>query len=215
MLILLISDPTTPMEGDVFRVLHGGNPQTPTVILDTGDKGRVVRVLSDIRSRIMEEDQYNENKEGFSEDVMRHKVIPETVQSFLNSDGGHLHLGVKDTGKSPRDRLVGLDSDFQQIKGFEEMTTDKLCDELARKIIDAVNKHLVSSVQLGPLVDVRFEYIEGVYIADIRIKRSPEPWFFKNRKETSNFCIRQGGGKKWIDTYEEFYNYTKEHFVKK
>ena len=162
---------------------------------------------------------------------MRKQVIPQTIQSFLNSDGGHLYIGVRDVG-TLKERLMGLDYDFSQISGHKDMTNDKLCDELGRRIMDALERHLTSVTLLGPLVEIRFVGINDVQIAEINIMKSPKPWFFchksKNNKQQSfelwlnkkrvgervldDFYIRRGGSKKLLATHNEFYNYTVEHF---
>ena len=208
-----------------------------TVVLTNGDKGDVTRVIDSpnmIPKRIMAEGQHTENKEKFGEDIMREKVIPQAVQSFFNSEGGHLYIGVKDTGNLG-ERLVGLDDDFGQIEGSENMTNDKLCDELEKRILDALEKHLSSDAAIGQLVKIKFVIVEGVQIAEILVKPSPKPWFFRhltkgnklkkfdlyfdNKKlearTLDDFYIRRGNSKKPLDTHEHFYRYAVERFGKK
>ena len=63
---------------------------------------QVINSIEIIKNRIMREDQYTENKSRFGEDIMRHNVIPKTIQSFLNSEGGYLYIGIGDTGEIKR-----------------------------------------------------------------------------------------------------------------
>ena len=99
--IMLFLKPTDLFEGEVFKVLSK-NKKDPSEILTNGDKDRVIQIINSedmIKKKIMSEDQYTENKEIFSEDVMQHEVIPKTIQSFLNSEGDYLYIGIKDTGE--------------------------------------------------------------------------------------------------------------------
>ena len=234
--ITLAINPAERSKGKVSRILSGLGSDRTTVVLTNGDKGDVTRVIRStaiIRERIMAEGQTTENKENFGEAVMREKVIPQTVQSFLNSDGGYLYIGVKDTG-SLMERLVGLDYDFGQIKGSENMANDKLCDKLERKIISTLEKYLSPSTGIGSLVHVSFIKIEDVQIAEILVRPSSKPRFFrhltKGNKEKQfdlyfkkekmgarvldDFYIRGGGSKKLLGTHEKFYEYAMERFGK-
>ena len=113
--------------GTVCEVLLPGPPSR--VRLVNGDTGYVTTVIHStevVLRRIMNEDQYTENKENFSEPVMRDKVIPQTAQSFLNSEGGYLYIGVRDIGE-PDERLVGISRDLEAINSSDR-SNDKLCD---------------------------------------------------------------------------------------
>ena len=232
--IMLSSDHTRTSSDVVWRIFPPSGNDWTTVLLENGDRGRVIQVINSeelTMQRIMREDQHTENKANFSEYVMRHKVIPQTVQSFLNSEGGYLYIGVVDTG-TPEERLVGLDYDFGEIDGHESMTNDKRCDILKRSIMDALGKHLESDTALGPLVDIRLVQISGTHIVEIKILQSPKPWFFRyfikgNRpqvfkiqhndgkveeRELDDFYIRRGDSKKILSTHKEFYKYAVDHF---
>lgn len=232
--ITLLSDPSRVVSGIVARIFPDSDSARITVLLKNGDRGRVIQVLNSdelVKDRIMREDQYTENKENFSEDVMRNKVIPQTVQSFLNAEGGRVYVGVQDTG-TLKERLVGLYDDFSQIPNHKNMTNDKLCDELERRIMESLNRHLSSVVSLGPLVDIKFISVLGTQIAEINVLQSPKPWFYRHlsrnnkpqvfeiradgktvtKRILDDFYIRQGGRKKLLSTQEEFYTYAIHHF---
>ena len=232
--IMLSSDHTRTSSDVVWHIFPPSGNDWTTVLLENGDRGRVIQVINSeelIMQRIMREDQHTENKENFSEYVMRHKVIPQTVQSFLNSEGGYLYIGVHDTG-TLEERLVGLDYDFGQIEDHESMTDDKLCDTLKRNIMNALGKYLESDTDLGPLVDIRFVQVSGTHIVEIKILQSPKPWFFRHltkgnrpqvfniqhsdkkveQRELDDFYIRRGDSKKMLSTHKEFYKYAVDHF---
>lgn len=217
--------------GTVCEVLSQEYP--PRVRLVNGDVGAVVKILNSeqkILQRIMTENQYTENKESFGEEVMRSKVIPQTVQSFLNSEGGYMYIGVKDTGETD-ERLAGLDYDFGLISSTNR-SNDHLCDVLQRNIMDSLDKHLHSEAVLGQLVRIEIVEVRGRQIVEVRIQKSPAPWFYHHiskggkskqfdvcyggkllqKRTLDDFYIRQGNGKKMLDTHEKFYVYAKTRF---
>ena len=227
--ISLRNDPTMYSEGEVFKKMSETDPNNISVILKNGTSGIVVQVINSIeiiKNRIMREDQYTENKARFGEDIMRHNVIPKTIQSFLNSEGGYLYIGIGDTGEL-KERLIGLDYDFSRIDySSEKLSNDKLCDKLEIKIMDSLEKYLKSNISLGPLIKITFHKIFNIQFIEIMIKKSPQPWFFKNMKNgkevsfdihrndgtvdkrrLDDFYIRRGGSKKRLETHEEFYDY--------
>ena len=217
--------------GTVYEILSQTDP--PRVRLLNGDTGYVVRIINSevkILQRIMNEDQNTENKECFGEEIMRNKVIPQTVQSFLNSEGGRLYIGVKDTGEL-NDRLVGLNYDFEMLDSSNK-TNDRLCDLLKMQIINSLDKYLHSEMSLGELVNVEVVSVREVQLVEVRIKKSPVPWFYRHiskngkvkqfeicingkqvqQRALDDFYIRQGNGKKILDTHEKFYTYIKAHY---
>lgn len=231
--IVLWTNQSKRSEGTVDRIVKDSNP--PTVILRNGDKGQVLQVLHSediVKKRIMAENQYVENKETFSEDVMRTEVIPRTVQSFLNSEGGFLYIGIRDTGDLD-ERLVGLDYDFRLIKDGTDIPNDKIRDKFERQIMGSLEKYLESEASLGPLVEIRFVRVCDVQVVEISIGKSPKPWFYKNISKSNkpkkfdlhwngkvmrqqfmdDFYIRDGGGKKLLQTHKDFYTYAKNRFT--
>jgi len=237
--ICLLSNPKEFSEGIVYRILsEDDDPQGIIVVLENGKKGRTVQIMNSeeiIEHRILDENQYSENKENFGEDVMKYEVIPKTVQSFLNSEGGFLYIGVKDTG-TLEERLVGLDFDrklIEKSKG-QKLSDDKFLDHLEMEINDVLNKFLSSSAPIGPLISINFPKIKGKLISEIHISKSIDPFFFKHltrknspkrfelkfnnetvgQRSVDDFYIRTGGKKKLLETHEEFYIYVKNHLKK-
>lgn len=231
--VVLLSDPREFSSGTVYHIFPDSSPDRITVILQNGDKGIVTSVIDSdnmIEHKIMSENHYNENKETCL-GVMLKEEIPQTVQSFLNAEGGNLHIGVKDSG-TREERLIGLSRDFNRIPDHENMDEGKLCDELERKIMDSLDKYLVSDSNLASLVEIDFPSVGDVKIARIKIKKSPKPWFFQNltskNKPTKfelffqqtkfedrtldSFYIRFGGSKKLLSTHQDFYKYAQERF---
>lgn len=224
-------EPEGNSKGTVYEILSQTDP--PRVRLLNGDTGHVVRIINSevkILQRIMNEDQNTENKACFGEEIMRNKVIPQTVQSFLNSEGGRLYIGVKDTGE-PNDRLVGLNHDFEMLDPSNK-TNDRLCDLLKMQIMNSLDKYLHAEMSLGELVSVEIVSVRKIQLVEVRIKKSPVPWFYRHiskngkikqfgicingeqvqQRALDDFYIRQGNGKKLLDTHEKFYTYLKAHY---
>ena len=226
------SNPMQYSEGTVYKIVKISS--TPTVILQNGAKGYVMEIINSedkIKERIMSEGQYTENKQSFGSYIMRTKAIPHTVQSFLNSEGGYLYIGIRDSGNIT-ERLAGLDYDFNLIDKDKKLTPDKICDMLERRIMLSLNKYLESEANIGPLVQIKFVDVCDVTIIEVKIKRSPKPWFYRNISKSNkpkqfelhcdnevlreqmidDFYIRDGGGKKLLQTHKEFYTYAKNRF---
>lgn len=237
--IALAADPKNRTEGRVLQVLENGDPANVEVLLTDGSRGIVIKVIDSeeiIQERIMHEDQFTENKENFASDIMRFDVIPKTVQSFLNSLGGRLYIGVRDQG-SLKERLVGIKPDIDLMRKNDKSLSgadpdEKLRDRLELNIMGALNRHLSSDVDIGPLVKIRFPTVCGVQIIEVAIKRSPSPWFFMHvtnrgrpkeyrlsydgepgtKRFMDDFYIRRGNGKTLLHTHKEVYDYIKTHY---
>ena len=232
--ITLKSNPERTSSGIIAHIFPQSGKDRTLVLLRNGDVGWINYAINsdDIRKkRIMQEGQHTENKELFYGNVMRNDVIPKAVQAFLNSEGGYLYIGVRDTG-SLEERLVGLDRDFQQITGYKDMTIDKLQDKLKGIIMSALDKRLTSDVSLGSLVEINFVDINKICIAEITVQKSTKPWFFQNlsrsgkpfefelflnkepkgKRTLDDFYIRQGERKVMLSTHKEFYKYAVNHF---
>lgn len=217
-------------KGSVCEILLSGPPSR--VRLKNGDAGYVIRIIESTETvlrRIMDEDQYTENKENFNEPVMRDKVIPQTVQSFLNSEGGYLYIGVRDTGRL-NERLVGIDRDLDAINSSDR-SNDKLCDIFKKSIMESLEKYLRSDASISSLIRIKILNVQDVQIVEVRILKSSMPWFYthlsKNKKlklfkcydgksmherRLDDFYIRQGNVKKMLQTHEDFYRYARTRF---
>ena len=90
-IIKLLSNPAETSEGVITRIVsEDDEPKGIIVILENGKKGNIWKINNSdeiIKKRICNENQFTENKETFGELPMKQKVIPQTIQSFLNSGG--------------------------------------------------------------------------------------------------------------------------------
>ena len=234
--ISLLVNPTKQSSGKIMKILSN-DPSETIVVIENGYKGKVIRIINfigTIKERIMTESQYTENKENFGTQVMRDRVIPQTVQSFLNSEGGYLYIGIKDTGNL-KERLVGLQADFALLSDSETLTNDKLCDKLSIKIMDSLKKYLASDVPIGSLVELKFVLINKIQILEITVRKSPKPWFYQHitknnkskefelifqnepfgKRHLDDFYIRSGARKELLQTGKEICDYIYQHFINK
>lgn len=216
------------------------------VLLENGDSGHIVEIINSveiIRERILSTESHNsENKLNFYEPIMKEKVIPLTIQSFLNSNGGYVYVGIYDDGKTPSETFVGLKEDkkfledeliiLEELKSEEKLSDMKFKDIYRSDIEKTLDRFLVSDENLGSLIDFNFPVIDGVMILEINITRSDSPVFYKhksrNNKEINfeiyengkklgdrkidEFYYRDGSRKVRIDTFEEFYTFLQNNF---
>ncbi len=229
--ISLHSDPSQFSEGTVYRIVSDKDPSKVSVVLKNGDSGTVIQVINSEQAReerIMAEGQHSENKADFCKKIMRDEVIPKTVQSFLNSEGGYLYIGVADTG-SLKERLIGLSEDFAIIDPNNSMTNDMRCDKLEMRIMDSLKSHLQSDESVGPLVTIKFVDVRGVQIIEMSIRKSPKPWFYTHKAKMKfqiyeggkhitdmmldEFYIRDGNRKIRQETHKGVYDYIKNRFT--
>lgn len=125
-----------------------------------------------------------EKKATLRWDLRAKKVNPElewavmkTLAAFLNSSGGHLVIGVGDTGE-----LTGLASDYQTLRrpnadGFEHHLT-----QLFNNMIGANSRRLIK---------IWFPPVAGVEVCVIAVAPSPRPVYVKGNNEEM-FYVRTG-----------------------
>ena len=251
--MLDVTNPSNIKKGDYVKIKsHESNEQSTgivssivsrvvntngtSVFLTNGDMGNVLEITNSpeiIKERIKSETNYSENKEGYFENVMRYEVIPKTIQSFLNSNGGFLYIGIHDDKPTIEEKIVGLVEDrkfLEKSKGV--LSFQKFEDELRSDIENVLARLLKSDAELHSLIEYRLWDIDGKEILEIEMKRSPEPVFYKNlsrnQKEIKfeifssgskisercldEFYVREGSHKKPYETFEQFRKYMKDHF---
>ncbi len=105
--------------------------------------------------------------------ALRHQVL-KTIAAFLNTDGGTLIIGVEDDGN-----VLGLDADLALVKNsrdrFEQLVASLLSDHLG--------------AQYAPLIQGRFEEVDGKLVYVIEVRPASDPVFLKGAKG-EEFYIR-------------------------
>jgi predicted HTH transcriptional regulator len=145
-----------------------------------------------------------ELKESFQWDVNQKKrndelrrEVTKTVVAFLNSRGGTLLLGVKDTGA-----VVGLDEDLKMTQN----SRDKFYHTLAHLLMDQVGAEQMSFVKM------RFEEFGGKAIYVLDVDQSSTPAFAKTQTG-KQFFIRVGSTTQPLDS-EAAMRYVQTHWAR-
>jgi len=191
--------------GEIYEINSlQDDPKGIVVTLYDGDHDRVIFLSADndeqIKDDIGAEGQHTENKDSFySDEKMQNKVIPLTIQSFFNSEGGRLYIGVQD-GWVNGEPLQGLDFEVDYLRKNKQKDAEKKCkkekktfdldsfeysfadfrDDYEMAIRDKVKKWLSSSAELETLLHFKFPNIDGTSILQITVEPSTKPVFFKN-----------------------------------
>ena len=229
---------STTSFGKIIEILSGmDNPNGIEVRIEGGQVGNIIKIINSpeiIKERIFQtESHYSDNKLNFYEPIMRYHSIPLAIQAFANADGGFLYIGVKDDAPSDK-KIVGLEEDRQFVRrNNPDISEEKFQDGFRGDIEDVVDKYLKCTKQVTKLLDFDFPEIDGKIILEITIKRSTEPIFFKyftrknnemafsikindkvKERRLDEFWYRAGSRKHQAETFEEFYQYFREHFTK-
>jgi uncharacterized repeat protein (TIGR03833 family) len=192
------------------------------VELETGYIGRVKEIIdkdnteSEISQRIQQREDTNlEKKETFAYDVKKEerndqlkKVVCTAVSSMLNTQGGYVYVGVNDDGLP-----IGLERDFSLI------TNGGNNDQLEIQIRASLNKYLSNYETVSHFIEITFPTVNGIEICEIKITPSSEPIFLKTtnysvsinnsnqNRRFDDFYIRDGNGKRLLETHQEFLRY--------
>ena len=233
---IIDTDDQQKYSGHVDKIISkSDDPDGIIVLISNGKQGHIINIVNSIDdaiSRILAEGHNTDNKLNFLADDMRKIAIPQIIQSFLNADGGWVYLGVHDDKPTLEEKLVGLESEKEELeKDHGEMTWRKFEDEYAGQIMGALKKQLSTEANLGELVDPRLLEIKGKHIFEIFVKRSSFPVFYTllsrtkknmvfkleiNGKNTDRildeFHYRVGSGKEDCQTGEALYKYFKKRF---
>jgi len=114
-------------------------------------------------------------------------VVAKTIAGFMNTEGGHLIIGVDDEG-----RILGLEQDYGTLKkpgkdGFEQY------------IMQLVSVNL--GTHFCPLAKVVFYQFEEKDICYVGVHKSQKPVYL-NLGDRSHFFIRTGNGTRELDMPE-------------
>jgi predicted HTH transcriptional regulator len=236
---IIDTDDQQKYSGHVDKIISkSDDPDGIIVLISNGKQGHIINIVNSIDdaiSRILAEGHNTDNKLNFLEDDMRKIAIPQIIQSFLNADGGWVYLGVHDNKPTFEEKLVGLESEKEELeKEHGEMTWRKFEDKYAGQIMGALKKRLSTEANLGKLVDPHLLEVNGKYIFEIFVKRSPVPVFYQflsGKKSKSKYKIfkldidgkntdrildefhyRVGSDKEDCPTGESLYIYLKKRF---
>jgi predicted HTH transcriptional regulator len=155
-----------------------------------------------------DEDKYFERKPYLSYDPIYRSVnkgkefdVMKTIDSFLNTEGGLLIIGVDDNKK-----VLGLDGDYSLLTG-DRANFDKFQNKLRKLIRDTYFKNYI----VEKLIEIKQNKIDEKDICLIEIRQSPVPIFVFHEHNGLLFYIRVGDSSIKLDRME-LSDYLKRHF---
>ena len=135
-------------------------------------------------------------KQNTKNDALR-KMVLKTIAAFLNTEGGTLLIGVEDDGS-----VYGLEADLALV--------NKSRDKFAQLIGTLLIEQLGAAYAAPPLVNARFDEVDGKTVYVVEIQPSPEPVFLKGEKGRE-FFIRVQTTTRDLDAKDSM-EYSKSHW---
>lgn len=155
------------------------------------------------------EDQYLEFKPFLSfdytknrEDKSKEFVIMRAIDSFLNSEGGILIIGIADDKT-----IIGLMGDYSILPGDR-----KNFDGFENKVRNLIRTKYFRNFLVGELIRLKSRQRSLKDICLIEIKKSDIPIFVFDEDKKQHFFVRQGNGVNRLEGIE-LSNYIKRHFL--
>jgi hypothetical protein len=126
------------------------------------------------------------------------KAVVKTIAGFLNVNGGILIIGVSDEHE-----VVGIERDLETLSkanldGFEMTLRNAVATQLG--------------VQVGPLIGVRFVYLEGKAVARVECSPHSEPVFL-SEGDRPEFYIRDGNQTRPLNV-RDTHEYIRHHWFR-
>jgi uncharacterized repeat protein (TIGR03833 family) len=124
-------------------------------------------------------------------------IAAKVVAAFLNSDGGQLIIGVKETKTDEANEIIGIEVDFGKLK-------DKCVDGYRRYILDSlIQPYFPKFVfqRFADYIDLSFLEVQGKTICVINVAAS-DSRVFLNFKNESAFVIRVDASNRVLENEE-------------
>lgn len=112
-------------------------------------------------------------------------IIAKTIASFLNSDGGHLIIGVKENKTGVNNEVVGIESEFFKLQ-------DPCRDGYRRMIVDQIIKAFFPAEvfhHINDFIEINFKEINGKTVCHV-LARPSKTKVFINYEGKGYFFIR-------------------------
>jgi uncharacterized repeat protein (TIGR03833 family) len=106
-------------------------------------------------------------------------IIAKTIASFLNTDGGHLIIGVKENKTGGNNEIVGIESEFFKLQ-------DPCLDGYRRMIVDQIIKSFFPVDifhHINDYLQISFQEINGKTVCHIVVSPSKSKVFINYNKE--------------------------------
>lgn len=102
-------------------------------------------------------------------------VIAKTISAFMNSEGGKLFIGIKDSGE-----ILGLENDYQTLR-------NKNKDGFLLQLTQTINQYL--GKEFNQYISIKIIQLEGRDICVVDVEDSSVPVYIKN-VDKEEFFIR-------------------------
>lgn len=127
-------------------------------------------------------------------------VIAKTIAGFLNGKGGHLVIGVADSGE-----VLGLDADY----GTLSKRADR--DGYQQFLINLVSSTLGKGACAG--LSISFQPVKGKEVCVVRVDRGSSPAYLEEGQQT-RFYVRTGNTTQELGTRDSV-EYVRTHWQKR
>ena len=169
-------------------------------LIQNGENERVEFKSSSLWSKNYTQDRIQDGRSWelhqFGRDASKF-IIAKTIAGFLNTDGGHLIIGVKENKSQKQDEVIGIESEFYKLQ-------DPCTDGYRRIIVDdIIRKYFLHEIynHISDYIRISFPVLDGKTLCWLQIKRSTAKAFLKAGK-TEYFFIRTDAETRQIEGKE-------------
>ena len=187
--------------GRIHKILSEFTPSPPVVkkteskeidffmLIGKGENEFVEYKSSALWSKNLTEDQMkaptaSREVRAFGREASR-AIIAKAISGFLNTQGGHLVIGIKENKTQNTDEIIGIGSEFGKLE-------DPCADGYRRMIVDSIIRkffHPDIYNHFSDYIKITFPEFEGKVLCWIQISKSDVPAFVTIQKN-DYFFIR-------------------------
>jgi hypothetical protein len=106
-------------------------------------------------------------------------IIAKTIAGFLNADGGHLIIGIKENKNGDKDEIIGIEGEYDKLE-------DPCPDGYRRMIVDEIIKYFLNPEifhNFAKYVNISFQKVNNKTLCWLQIKKSDIPVFVNSNRE--------------------------------
>ena len=174
--------------------------------IDEGENHFIEFKTSCLWSQSLSREEINQRKIGEYGNQTSKVIIAKSISGFLNADGGHLFIGIKETMGQDEVEIIGIDSEIHKLK-------DKTLDGYRRMLLDTVIKKYFPSYvfnRINDYLQIHFHKINDLTICKLQVFKSSKRVFLKINNQDI-FMVRIDASTRQI-TGEEIVEYCINRF---
>ncbi|MBP7508124.1 MAG: YwbE family protein [Prolixibacteraceae bacterium] len=133
-------------------------------------------------------------------------IIAKSIAGFLNTDGGHLIIGIKENKSKNPDEIIGIEGEFSKLQ-------DQCSDGYRRMIVDEIiRKYFNPEIynHFSDYIKISFPEIDGKILCWLQLQKSDVPVFLTIRND-DYFFIRMDAETRILEG-KEMVEYCKKRF---